>query len=200
MGNYLFVFDLDATITQQEILPMIASTIGKYKQMQRLTEEAMSAKVAFENSFQERVSLLQDIPVSEIRSMVRNTPLNSQIKNFIEQNKESCYIITSNLDVWISDLIEILGMQEHCFSSKGIVKYDKLISIGEIINKKTMATSLQKPFIAIGDGHNDAPMIAAADIGIGFGGVREIAPSVRKIADYNIESETELCVFLNKFV
>lgn len=40
-------------------------------------------------------------------------------------------------------------------------------------------------------------MIAAAEIGIGFGGVRDIAPAVLKSATHAAYSEDKLCQFLN---
>lgn len=37
MDNYLFVFDLDATITKKEILPEIALENGKYNLLRDMT-------------------------------------------------------------------------------------------------------------------------------------------------------------------
>ena len=41
MSEYVFLFDLDATITKVEILPEISAEIGKDKEMRELTERAM---------------------------------------------------------------------------------------------------------------------------------------------------------------
>ncbi len=41
MENYKFVFDLDSTLTKQEILPEISKCINKYELMQNLTNETM---------------------------------------------------------------------------------------------------------------------------------------------------------------
>ena len=41
MGDYIFLFDLDSTITAREILPEISRTVGKEKEMREITEKTM---------------------------------------------------------------------------------------------------------------------------------------------------------------
>ncbi len=61
MENYKFVFDLDSTLTKQEILPEISKCINKYELMQNLTNETMLGNLSFEESFKKRVDLLKCI-------------------------------------------------------------------------------------------------------------------------------------------
>ena len=75
MSNFIFLFDLDSTITKQEILPTVAGKVGMYQSMYTLTENAMSGKVPFQQSFLQRVELLKYMPVSQIRSMVAEIEL-----------------------------------------------------------------------------------------------------------------------------
>ena len=178
MSEYVFLFDLDATITKVEILPEISAEIGKDKEMRELTERAMRGEIPFERSFRERVSILKDIPVSKVRKIVENIPLNEQVAAFIRQNSDRCYVITGNLDIWIEDLMKKLGVGQSFYCSKAEVKDDRIAGDIQVIDKATVVNSFDKPFVAIGDGNNDADMIAAAEIGIGFGGVRDIAPAV----------------------
>ena len=51
MTDYIFLFDLDSTITKKEILPEIARKIGKEDEMRRLTEETMNGVLPFKQSF-----------------------------------------------------------------------------------------------------------------------------------------------------
>lgn len=37
--DYTYIFDLDSTITTQEILPTISKVIGRYDEMRDLTEK-----------------------------------------------------------------------------------------------------------------------------------------------------------------
>ena len=63
-------------------------------------------KFLFALLFLRRVEILSDIPVSEVNDIVSDIPLNSNIVEFIKENRERCYVVTGNLDVWISRLIE----------------------------------------------------------------------------------------------
>lgn len=101
MSDYVFLFDLDATITKAEILPEIAVKINKEKQMRELTEKTMAGEIPFDHSFLERVKLLSGIPVSTVRSIIAGVPLNEKLVQFIRENKERCYVVTGNLDIWI---------------------------------------------------------------------------------------------------
>ena len=42
MSRYIFLFDLDSTVTKQEILPTISKELGIYEKMTELTESTMS--------------------------------------------------------------------------------------------------------------------------------------------------------------
>ena len=50
----------------------------------------------------------------------------------------------------------------------------------------------------MGDGSNDADMISMAEVGIGFGGVRRIAPSVLEVCTHAIYEEGRLVDFLRR--
>lgn len=102
MSDYIFLFDLDSTITAREILPEISRTVGKEKEMREITEKTMQGIVPFKESFLRRVELLKDIPVTEVNQMVAEIPLNEHIAEFVRENHDRCYVVTGNLDIWIS--------------------------------------------------------------------------------------------------
>ena len=200
MGKYRFLFDLDATITKVEILPEIARRIGRAEQMRELTERTMAGEIPFEHSFIERVNLLKQIPVSTVSEIILQVPLHQEIVRFIQENKEDCYVVTGNLDVWIRGLMESLGLSGHYFCSKARVDGtgETLLGIASVMDKAETIRQFPRPFVAVGDGNNDAEMIGAAEIGIGFGGVRPIAPSVLQNATHAAYTEEKLCQFLRQ--
>ena len=63
-----------------------------------------------------------------------------------------------------------------------------------------MISQMVLPFVAVGDGNNDAEMIEAAEIGIGYGGVHDIAPAVLASASHVIYQEDKLVEFLERLV
>lgn len=197
MKSHIYIFDLDSTITKIEILPEISKIIGKEKEMRNLTEKTMKGEIPFKHSFIERVEILKDISVEKINNIISEIPLNEKIVQFISENKESCYIVTGNLDVWISGLMHKIGMDNHYFCSKAVVNDDKIEKVISVIDKRLTAQQFVQPIISIGDGDNDADMANLADIGIGFGGVRPIARSLLENADYAFYDENKLYEFLN---
>lgn len=200
MSDHLFLFDLDSTITKQEILPTIAEEIGLGKQMRKLTEQAMYESLPFKQSFLSRVRLLEDIPVSQINSRIAQIPVHEELVRFMRDNSQRCLIVTGNLDVWISGLMERIGMSNNVYCSKGIVRNDRLVDVVSVIDKSASVAQLTKDYVAVGDGSNDAQMISTAQVGIGFGGVRQIAPSVLEVASHAIYEEKKLCQFLERLL
>lgn len=51
MSEYIFLFDLDSTITCKEILPTIAEKVNRQKEMRELTEATMNGEIPFKSSF-----------------------------------------------------------------------------------------------------------------------------------------------------
>lgn len=194
----LFLFDLDSTITKVEILPEISKMVGIEQEMTHLTEEAMNGSIPFRCSFLKRVELLRDIKVDMIAEKIAQIPLNERIVDFIKSNKKQCYILTGNLDVWISQLMTRIGMEDHCICSRACVDGNSLKRVISVLDKGKAVQQFVQPFVAIGDGDNDTDMARQAKIAIGFGGVRTIAPSLLANSDYTFYSENELVDFLWK--
>ena len=200
MSRYIFLFDLDSTVTRQEILPTVAKKVGIYQEMCSLTESTMRGEIPFKQSFLERVDLLRDIPVSEVSKTIQEIELNELLVDFIQRNKERCYIVTGNLDVWIEGLVKRIGMENNLFCSKALVKNDYIQDVFSIVDKNAVISQMVLPYVAVGDGNNDAEMIEAADVGIGYGGVRDIATSVLMCASHAIYQEDKLVDFLERLL
>lgn len=200
MSNYIFLFDLDSTITSQEILPSIAKKAGVYDQMYDFSGNTLKGEVPFKQSFLQRINLLKNIPVSVMQEMICNIELNTKLVQFIQDNKARSYIVTGCLDVWIEKLIHKLGMEKNLFCSKAVLGGDCVQDVFSIIDKNAVISQMILPFVAVGNGNNDAEMIDAAEVGIGYGGVRPIGFSVMECASHIIYHEEKLVSFLNKLL
>ena len=194
-----FCFDLDGTVTRREILPAIASEVGLSEEMALLTSLTMRGLVPFESSFRLRCRLLREIPVSRVRDIVASVPVDPFISAFILKNRTRCAIVTGNLDVWVSGLIDQLGCE--AFTSMGNITDDRLDGVSHIVRKNDAVRELRRRgfdrLTAIGDGFNDIPMLQEADVGIGFGGVHPPVPEVIELADYVVYDGESLCRLLN---
>ncbi|WP_227821300.1 HAD-IB family phosphatase [Clostridioides sp. ZZV14-6345] len=136
MKIYKFVFDLDSTLTKQEILPEISKCINKYELMQNLTNETMLGNLSFEESFKKRVDLLKYIPISKVKSIVTKINLNEKIVKFIKENPDRCTVVTNNLDLWICDLMKELSLENKYYSSIAHSNGDFIDKIKVIIKKE----------------------------------------------------------------
>lgn len=200
MSDYIFLFDLDSTITRQEILPTISEKIGKLDEMRELTEATMRGEIPFKTSFLRRVDILKSVNVSEVRALVADIPLNQNIVSFIHENSERCYVVTGNLDIWISDLIKRLGLKHHVYCSKANVKADRITQVISVVDKELMAKQFIQPMIVVGDGDNDSGMAKLAEIAVGFGGVRNIAASLMRCIDYAFYDDKRCAEFLQSLL
>ena len=196
----LFVFDLDSTVTQCELLPLLAEAVGVGTEAAALTERAMAGDVPFGEDFPRRAALLRDLSLSRAREIAAAAPVNPGIERFLKENAPRCLIMTGNLDVWIEALIHRLGMDGRCLCSHGIEADDRLTGVAFVLDKAEAARRLSRPFVAIGDGSNDVGLLRSADLAVGFSGVREIAPEVREAADLVIDDERELCGVLRRLL
>lgn len=199
-SDYIFLFDMDSTITKKEVLPEIAQKINRLDEMRKLTEATMRGEIPFRSSFLQRVKILSDIPVHEVNAIVSDIPLNIAIVDFIMKNRDRCYIVTGNLDVWISGLMKKIGMEKHCYCSKADVVDDYISKVVSVADKELMVKQFVQPMVAIGDGDNDSGMARMADIAIGFGGVREIAPSLIRNIDFAFYDDQKCADFLWKLL
>lgn len=164
--------------------------------MRKLTEATMRGEIPFRTSFLRRVQILSDISVHEVNDIVADIPLNNYIADFIKSNRERCYVVTGNLDVWINGLIKKLGMEDHTYCSKADIINDRISKVVSVVDKELTVKQFVQPMVAIGDGDNDAGMCRMADIGIGFGGVREIAPALLRSCDYAFYNDERCADFL----
>jgi len=181
-----FCFDLDGTLTTEEILPKIAKRIDLYEEIDLLTNITMKGLITFDRSFKLRVKLLSAIPISEVNDIVDKVSIDFNLQQFVQENKEQCFIITGNLNVWINDFIK---KNYNCqyFSSTAHVSEDQLLGLDKILYKEDAINEIRKNFdviVAIGDGMNDCSMFAKSDIGVAFGGVHEPVSTLLKMSDY----------------
>ena len=181
-----FCFDMDGTLTEEEILPKIAKRVGIHEEIEILTKITMNGLMTFDKSFKLRVKLLSTIPISEVEQIVSEVKINSELQNFVRANHNDSYIITGNLDVWIQKFIQ---QNYNCnfYCSKADFKQDQLNGLTSILNKGDAITELKKKYdivVAVGDGMNDCSMFEKSDIRIAFGGVHDPVNTLISLSDY----------------
>ena len=198
-ANTAYCFDLDGTVTQREVLPIIAAEIGLAEEIGFLTQMTIRGQIPFEMSFRLRCLLLADIEVDAVAQIVETVPFDEEIADFIRDHREQCYVVTGNLDVWVSRLVRRLGCR--FYSSTAETRANgKLGPLTGILRKSTAIRDLRSQYgrvVCVGEGFNDLPMFEEADIGVAYGGVHPPAREVIENSDYVIGKGDTLCKLLH---
>lgn len=191
-------FDLDGTVTEEEILPRIASVLGLEREMEVLTDLTLSGSIASEDSFRLRCHILMSVPLTQVRSIIEDVALSTTIADFIRSHHQQAFIISGNLDCWIRPLLDDLGCGS--FTSTGIVESDRLTGVGHVLVKSEAVQQLRRHFdrvVVIGESVNDIPMFEAADAGVAYGGVHNPVENLVQVADYVTYDAKALCRLLS---
>ena len=194
----LYCFDLDGTVTSQELLPLMAAELDLYEEISALTQATISGLIPFERSFKLRCKLLSDVPIEKVQDVANKVKLNKTIVKFIKKNKENCCIITGNIYEWIKPIVEKLDCKIFC--SKGKFKNGKLKGLAKIVDKGQIIKVLKqsnKSIVSVGDGMGDVLMFQESDVSIAYGGVHEPIETLMKVSDYLVYDEDSLCRLLN---
>tara|TARA_Y100000591_G_C21562036_1_gene559051 strand:+ start:13 stop:612 length:600 start_codon:yes stop_codon:yes gene_type:complete len=194
----IYCFDLDGTVTSQEILPLIAAELNLYEEISTLTQATISGLIPFERSFKLRCKLLSDISISKVQKITKKIKLNKSIEKFISQNKNDCCIITGNIYEWIEPIVKKLGCKVYCstaeFRNKKLIGLKKILAKEDVIKK---LKSKSKSIISVGDGMGDVAMFQKSDISIAFGGVHEPIQTLIKNSNYIVYDGDSLCRLLS---
>ena len=194
-----YAFDLDGTITKEEILPCIAGELGLFHEMGLLTQLTMDGVIGFEDSFRLRFQILKNVPIANIQNIVSAVSIDPFIERFININHENCYIITGNLDVWIMPLMNKLACKFYTSTSR--INENNELLLDKILNKGDAVRDLRNKYeqiVVVGEGYNDIPMFEEADVGIAFGGTHQPIPEIVKISNHICYEGESLCQLLNK--
>lgn len=191
----LFLFDVDSTLINEEVIDLIAAHAGVQKKVSDITARAMAGEIDFDSALTERVGLLAGMPASILNVVSAEITLTNGASELIAQlhaKGDHVAVVSGGFSEVISPLMQLLSIDNFKANSLEIVG-DQLTgkTKGEIVNRNAKATYLQEltaklaptQTIAIGDGANDISMIELADLGIAFCA----KPALNQVADLVIE-------------
>jgi phosphoserine phosphatase len=196
MVNKIYLFDLDSTLTKEELLPRIAKLNNTHDELRELTRSAMIGKIDFQESFRKRVSILADIPLEQVQECVRTVPLLEKIMEWIKSHISSTVVVTGNLDVWVETLLEEHNLRS--YTSKALIRNSR-VEIEQVLDKVNVIRDYKEDYtIFVGDGSNDVSLMSLTNVGILTEIVNEAPSQLWDVANYAVKDEETLCRLLSR--
>lgn len=199
----LVAFDMDSTLIQHEVIDELAREAGVYPQVCAITEAAMRGELDFNQSIIRRVAMLKGLSEFRLRTVANRLNLTEGAERLVTALRSFGYktaIISGGFAYFGNFLQQRLGI-DYVRTNDLEIENGALTGCvkGEIINAQRKAQLLQEiaaqenislqQTIAVGDGANDLPMLAAAGLGIAFHAKPVVAQSAKhKISTLGLDS------------
>jgi len=193
----LLVADLESTIIENEMLEELADFLGLRAPVAEITRRAMNGEIDFIAALNERVALLRGLPESvlgEAAERIRLMPGAATLIATLRRAGVKTALVSGGFTVFAERVAAALGFDRVVANRLDIADGKIAGTVRPPIvtgaTKRDTLVSLAAEFgfgqddtLAVGDGANDLPMLAAAGLGVAF----HAKPAVAAAARWRIE-------------
>jgi phosphoserine phosphatase SerB len=178
----LFVFDMDSTLIDAEVIDTLAKAADVEERVSKATEAAMSGKMDYTESFQMRVACLKGLPIEKARielEKIELMPGAVELMKYIHDIGGKTAMITCGFSLVADDIKKRLNL-DYVYSNDLIIEKECLTgdAVGPLMitdaKAKVLDDLIQKtgvPYeecMVVGDGANDICMFKKAGYSIAF--------------------------------
>ncbi|KAG0652212.1 O-phosphoserine phosphohydrolase [Hyphodiscus hymeniophilus] len=165
----LVVFDMDSTLIEEEVIDLIAASIGVEEQVSALTARAMNGELDFSSSFIERAKLLKGVDAdifTRLRTVITPTKGVAQLIPALKRMGVKTAVFSGGfipLTQWLADELGI----DYAFANTLASDPTTGKLTGEVVGTIKEKIALEQ-VVAVGDGANDILMMGVAGLGVAF--------------------------------
>jgi len=178
----LAVFDFDSTLMDGETIDFFAEELGIGDEVARITEEAMSGRLDFFESLQQRVGLLKGLDFSVVEKISHNLPYMPGARETIAELKNrgvKVVCFSGGFRTATSYAKDILGydadfsnvLHEKDGKLTGLVGGDMMFNFSKgdmLVRLQSILGVSEEETLVCGDGANDLSMFAHAGTRVAF--------------------------------
>jgi len=194
----LLVADMDSTMIGQECIDELADYAGMKDEIAAVTEAAMRGEIDFAQALHQRVAALNGLNTHTIQrcreERIRPTPGARCLVQTMRARGAGTLLVTGGFHDFADPTAAELGFTEvranHLDSIHGRLTglvtgaiVDAAAKREALVERRDQLGIEPAAVLAVGDGANDAPMIAEAGLGVAFHG----KPKLKEIAGARIE-------------
>ena len=197
----LVALDFDGTLSDSEMTVLLGEQVGAAAEMAAITEQAMNDELAYAASLRRRCTLLAGLDVDTARDALGAVTLRPGTRGVLDALRTAgveTAILTGGFERGVERALAEAGTGVDTVVANRLLATDGVLT-GEVTGplvegtKDDALTILQAATgetetVAVGDGANDRPMLAAADLAVGFAP----KPAVEPVCDVIVDSMTEL--------
>lgn len=192
----LFVFDMDSTLIQAEVIDELAGLAGVKDRVAAITERAMRGEINFRGALDERLRLLKGLPETRLQELIERVLVSDGLEVLMRGLKAASVktaIASGGFGFFGRHLKQRFGFDYLFCNELEIVDGVLTGRVGaEVVDATRKAAALREvaerenvsleEVVAVGDGANDLPMMRLAGIGVAY----RAKPVVKASAQYRL--------------